>query len=121
MAIIHDHYDMLLVSKATSSASGSAEVEGDRIIDIEETGGLEGSQLVLTCPAANQALTLEVLGCDTEDGEFETVLEFKTTASTEFSYRERTPLNCPRYIKLKVTNGATAPTAPVEAVLRFAC
>lgn len=121
MAIIHDHYDMLLVSKATSGSTGSAEVEGDRVIDIEETGGLEGSQLVISCPAANQALTLEVLGCDEEDGEFDTVLKFTTTASTEFAYRERTPLDCPRYIKLKVTNGSTAPSTPVEAVLRFAC
>lgn len=121
MSVKYDHWDMMLVATAASSTAATTTTEGNRIIDIEETGGLEQSQIVLTCGAADKAITLKVMGADEENGTFEKVLEFTTTASTEFMYRERTPLNCPRYLKLQVVTGAAAPTTAVQAMLRFAC
>lgn len=121
MSVKHDHWDMMLTAKAVSSATASATVAGNRVIDIEEQGGLEESQIVLTCEAADKAVTLKMLGADEENGTFAEVLKFTTTPEVDFIYRERTPLNCPRYLKLEVVTGAAAPTKPVTAVLRLAC
>lgn len=121
MAIVHDGWDMELVATATCSADASTAVVSEKIIDTTETGGIEASTLWVTCPAATQALTLKVLGSDTEDGNFTTeVLTYTTTANAEFKKFDRHPLHAPRFLKLSVTTGETAPTTAVTAMLRFA-
>ncbi len=112
---------MELVTRVTSSTAASTAVTGEHIIDVRETGGMERSQMIVTAPAAAQPLQLEVTGSDVRDGTYAKVLSWKTTADADFEYRDRLPLDCPRYLKLAVTTGATAPAAAVQITLRIAC
>lgn len=94
----YNRRDMELVSTATSSAKTG------NVIDIQQTGGLDESRLVVTCTAASAAL--EIQGCDTPDGSFTKVVGVTVTAAGE-AYRERVPVTCPRYIKLVATTLAS--------------
>lgn len=121
MAIVHDSWDMEHVATAAGSTAASTETVSEKVLDLLETGGLEESTLWVTCSAGSAAVTLTVLGSDTPDGAFDTtVLEFTTTAAAAFEKAVRTPLDCPRYLKLKVATGETAPSTAVTAMLRFA-
>lgn len=69
------------------------------IIDLGETGGSEYANIVLVGSGA-----VEVEGCATPDGVFDTVMTATLTSGTE--ERQRIPYACPRYIRLAST-GAT--------------
>lgn len=116
--IIHDHHDALLTQTLTI-ADGTEQTGG--IIDICEPGGSEAAHLVLTAESCDKALTIQVKGCDTKDGEFTQVdtLTFTTTPDEPFAWRDRVPLHCPQYITLTV-RPAGAPGAPVAVTLRYA-
>lgn len=116
---IHDAYDRLLMGTAESSKEASQKSYSD-VIDITELGGSDHAELVVTADSADKALTLTVEGAEAEDGEFKTVRSFSTTESEAFENRDRLPKFCPRYIRLSVETGETAPTKPVTATIRVA-
>lgn len=68
------------------------------IIDIRETGGAEESQLVVQREGGGTA-TIE--GADEQNGTYADVATVTVPATGE--YRERVPLECPRFIRLKAT------------------
>ena len=74
----------------------------DEVIDIAEEGGIEHAQMVVEL-ADGGSVTIE--GADKADGVFTTV---KTvTVPSSGVYRERIPLECPRFIRLSADSGAT--------------
>lgn len=74
----------------------------DEVIDITEKGGIEHAQMVVEL-ASGGSVTIE--GSDKADGVFTTV---KTvTVPADGVYRERIPLECPRFIRLSADSGAT--------------
>lgn len=96
MAIIRNRVDWLLRSTA----------EEQEVIDIRETGGSEASQLVITLDGGG-SVTVE--GSETEA--FESATWTKTVTVPEAGeYRERMPLEAPRFIRL-------ASDAPEGAIL----
>ena len=72
------------------------------VIDITEKGGIEHAQMVVEL-AGGGSVTIE--GADKADGSFATV---KTvTVPEDGVYRERIPLECPRFIRVSAASGAT--------------
>ena len=121
--IIHDHYDALLTQEVVITADDGGEtISAEGCIDLTETGGVEHAQLVLTADACEQALTLQVTGSATKEGEFTPVdpLIFTTTPGEPFAWRDRIPLHCPQYVRLQVRAGEGAPAQPVVVRLRAA-
>lgn len=116
--IIHDHHDALLTQTVTAPAAASS-AAASGVIDILEPGGSEAADLIITCDAASQALTLEVQAAADETAEeFGSVLTYTTEPNTAFSVRERIPKTCPRFIRLSVKTGDTAPDSAPAATLR---
>ena len=74
----------------------------DEVIDITEKGGIEHAQMVVEL-AGGGSVTIE--GADKADGDFATVLTVTVPSSGE--YRERIPLECPRFIRVSAESGAT--------------
>ena len=74
----------------------------EEVIDITEKGGIEHAQMVVEL-ASGGSVTIE--GSDKADGVFTTV---KTvTVPADGVYRERIPLECPRFIRVSADSGAT--------------
>lgn len=71
------------------------------VIDITEKGGIEHAQMVVEL-ADGGSVTIE--GAETADGEFATVQT--VTVPDDGVYRERIPLECPRFIRLAADSGA---------------
>lgn len=84
MSYIHNRIDLALMSTSP-----------DEVIDITEKGGIEHAQIVVELEGGGSA-TIE--GADAADGEFTTVLT--VTVPVDGVYRERIPLECPRFIRL---------------------
>lgn len=74
----------------------------DEVIDITEKGGIEHAQMVVEL-ASGGSVTIE--GSDKADGVFTTVKI--VTVPADGVYRERIPLECPRFIRLSADSGAT--------------
>lgn len=116
--ITHNRVDMQMVARVATSKTASAAVTAAWLIDLGEPGGRDESNMVITCPALSAAVTLQVVGAGSRDGELSAVgAALTTTANADFEVRMRVPLDAPRFITLKVTNGTTAPSASVEAQL----
>lgn len=84
MSYIYNRVDLALMSTGPSE-----------VIDITEKGGIEHAHLVVTLPGGGSA-TIE--GADKAEGDFTTVQT--VTVPSEGEYRERIPLECPRFIRL---------------------
>lgn len=91
MSYIYNRVDLALKS------TGPTEV-----IDITEKGGIEHAQMVVEL-ADGGSVTIE--GADKENGTFTTVQT--VTVPADGVYRERIPLECPRFIRLAAASGAT--------------
>ena len=91
MSYIYNRVDLALKS------TGPTEV-----IDLTEKGGIENAQMVVEL-ADGGSVTIE--GAEKEDGVFTTVKTVTVPSSGE--YRERIPLECPRYVRLAAASGAT--------------
>lgn len=74
----------------------------EEVIDITETGGIEHAQMVVEL-ADGGSVTIE--GAEKADGVFTTVLT--VTVPENGVYRERIPLECPRFIRVSAASGAT--------------
>lgn len=74
----------------------------EEVIDIAETGGIEHAQMVVELSGGGE-VTIE--GADKADGDFATVLT--VTVPEDGVYRERIPLECPRFIRVSAASGAT--------------
>jgi hypothetical protein len=91
MSYIYNRVDLALKS------TGPTEV-----VDITEKGGIEHAQLVVEL-AGGGSVTIE--GADKEGGTFVAVTI--VTVPADGVYRERIPLECPRFIRLSAASGAT--------------
>lgn len=119
--ITHNRIDDAQKCEVESSTSTSTGVTSTGYIDLYQNGGVDEENLILSWDdAADQALTIDIMTCDTLTGTYASVHTVTTTASTADKVQIRVPLACKRYLKLKVTTGATAPTDAGSAVLRLA-
>lgn len=117
--IVHNRIDMQLVARVATPTTASGTATADWVIDLTERGARDAANIVLSCPALSAPVTLAVVGGDTRDGEKVAVAgaSATTTAKEDCEVRMRIPLDCPRYVTLKVTAGSTAPSASVTAQL----
>ena len=91
MSYIYNRVDLALMSTGP-----------DEVIDITEKGGIEHAQIVIELASGGE-VTIE--GADKENGEFVTVKS--VTVPSDGVYRERIPMDCPRFIRLAAKSGAT--------------
>lgn len=115
--ITHNRVDMQMVARVATPTSANGEVTADWVVDLTERGGRDAANIVLSCPALSAPVTLAVVGGDSRDGEMVAVAGASavTKANEETEVRMRVPLDCPRFVTLKVTAGGTAPSASVTA------
>lgn len=115
--ITHNRVDMQLVARVATPTSANGEAIADWVVDLTERGGCDAANIVLSCPALSAPVTLAVVGGDTRDGEMVAVAgaSAATKANEDCEVRLRIPLDCPRFITLKVTAGGMAPSASVTA------
>lgn len=115
--ITHNRVDMQLVARVATPTSANGEVTADWVVDLTERGGRDAANIVLSCPALGVPVTLAVVGGDSRDGEMVAVagVSAVTKANEDCEVRMRIPLDCPRFVTLKVKAGATAPAASVMA------
>lgn len=100
--------------ESTVTLNGTTAVTG-AVVDLEQKGGLDEERLVLLTDAA---ATLVVEGCATPNGTFSSVVSKTATAAGE-AYRERLPMTCPRYIRLKATGSAAAAAGKATLSIRM--
>lgn len=100
--------------ESTVTLNGTTAVTG-AVVDLEQTGGLDEELLVLLTDAA---ATLTVEGCDTATGTFATVLTKTATEAGEV-HRDRLPLTCPRFVRLKATGSAAGAAGKATLSIRM--
>lgn len=117
--ITHNRIDMQLVARVETPTTANGKVTAAWVVDLTERGGRDAANIVLSCPALAQPVTLAVVGSDTRDGEKVAVAgaSVVTKANEETEVRLRIPLDCPRFVTLQVTAGGTAPSGAVTAQL----
>lgn len=115
--ITHNRIDMQLVARVATPKTASGTATADWVVDLTERGGRDAANIVLSCPALSAPVTLAVVGGDARDGEMVAVAGASavTKANEDCEVRMRIPLDCPRFVTLKVTAGDTAPSASVTA------
>lgn len=117
--ITHNRIDMQLVARVETPTTANGKVTAAWVVDLTERGGRDEANIVLSCPALAQPVTLAVVGSDTRDGEKVAVAgaSVVTKANEDTEVRLRIPLDCPRFVTLQVTAGGTAPSGAVTAQL----
>lgn len=115
--ITHNRIDMQLVARVETPTSANGKATAAWVVDLTERGGRDEANIVLSCPALDQPVTLAVVGSDSRDGEMVAVagVSAVTTAGTDCEVRMRIPLDCPRFVTLEVTAGGSAPSVSVTA------
>lgn len=119
--ITHNRLDRELMAAVESSTTASTAAVSEAVIDLQQAGGVDEENFILTWGTASQAVTLAIVTDDTAEGEFAVVVHtVTTTASTDGKLQIRVPLACKRFVKLSATTGETAPAAALSATLYLA-
>lgn len=119
--ITHNRLDKAMEVSVTCSTTASTAATSEGVIDLQQAGGVDEENFILTWGTASQAVTLDIVTDDTADGEFTAVVHtVTTTASEDGKVQIRVPLACKRFVKLEATTGETAPTAAMAATLNLA-
>lgn len=118
--ITHNRIDDAMKCDVKCSTSASTEATSTGYIDLQQDGGVDEENFIMTWDnGADQAVTLDIMTCDTLEGTYASVYTVATTASTADKVQIRVPLAVKRFVKVKATTGETAPTAACTVTLRL--